>query len=353
MTTKIKTGKPPVFTGKASELTPWLTHLQLDFRLQKITETEEKILYAASWPGGDPNLWFPGILDDYFDSAEDERRPVTSGIFDEDEGWVNFESEITRMYGERDEQKQAEERLERLTQTSSTASYLSAFNWDRYRVNWDESALKHRFYKGLKSTVKDELCKLDRYAYDFDDYANEAIKIDSRLYERKMEDRGHYAKPRYTLPTKANQSKKIVHKSTSYGHHPGPMDIGMVQKNTPPWKNHASWGGECTSFDDCVHLECSVHQLAKVRSWHRAKDEEKQHLQRLQEYRGKALVKKQNRRVYKKVFQELCEIEPFPVDWKLKSDTQGVTLQTLRIHEQHPRTRLGNELGPSQAAENQ
>lgn len=226
---KVKAGKPAVFTGKSSELSPWLTHLKLDFRLQKIEDVESKILYAASWMGGDPSLWFKGIVDDYFASSEDERRPVTAKIFDEDEGWVNFEEEITKMYGERDEQKQAEDRLERLSQVGSATSYLSAFNRDRYRVNWDESALKHRFYKGLKPEVKDELCKLDRYAYNFDDYANEAIKIDARLYERRMEDRGRYNQPRMSLP-KANQGKKLQHKSTSYGTHAGPMDIGMVGK---------------------------------------------------------------------------------------------------------------------------
>lgn len=231
---KVKTGKPPMFTGKANELSAWLTHLKLDFRLQQIEAVESKILYAASWLQGDPNLWFAGILDDYFGSVEDERRSITNRIFDEDEGWVNFETEITRMYGERDEQKQAEDRLERLTQTTSAAAYLSAFNRDRYRVNWDESALKHRFYRGLKPDVKDELCKLDRYAYDFDDYANEAVKIDSRLFERRMEEKGKYREHRYLGRPPKNEKVRgygrQISPSTSYGTHSGPMDVGMVQK---------------------------------------------------------------------------------------------------------------------------
>lgn len=41
---KVKAGKPPVFTGKSSELSPWLTHLKLDFHLQKINSIEFALL---------------------------------------------------------------------------------------------------------------------------------------------------------------------------------------------------------------------------------------------------------------------------------------------------------------------
>jgi hypothetical protein len=155
---------------------------------------------------------------------------MTRQVFDEVEGWINFEKEIKKMYGERDEEKAAEDRLNRLTQTSSVSALLSAFNRDRFRVNWDESALKDQFYRKLKPTVKDELCKMDRYSMTFDTYAAEAVKIDNRLYEREMEDKGRY----YTKGPKPNQGKKVQHKSTSYGHHPGPMDIGAAQYGKTP-----------------------------------------------------------------------------------------------------------------------
>lgn len=106
---KAKVGKPLVFTGKSSELSPQLTYLKLDFRLQKINDIESKILYAASWLNGDLNLWFTGIIKDYFNNVKNKRHIITNKIFDADKRQVNFETEITKMYGKRDEQKQAED----------------------------------------------------------------------------------------------------------------------------------------------------------------------------------------------------------------------------------------------------
>jgi Retrotransposon gag protein/Zinc knuckle len=220
-----KVGKPPVFTGNKQELPSWLSHVRTNLRLYGIDNPEAQLLYAASFLGGDPKQWFDGILRNYFDNAGDERDPLTQEIFDN--GLAKFEEEIKKMYGEPDEEKAAEDRLERLVQTTSASAYATLFRRDAFRVNWGDAGLKNKFYRGLKPKVKDELIKEDRHKMTLDEYINMAITIDNRIFERTMEDKGVYREPRFP---KANTPKKYQHKSTQWGHHPGPMDIGAAQQ---------------------------------------------------------------------------------------------------------------------------
>ncbi|KAK4456350.1 hypothetical protein QBC42DRAFT_191265, partial [Cladorrhinum samala] len=56
-------------------------------------------------------------------------------------------------------------------------------------------ALKNKFYRGLKSRVKDKLIKEDRYALFLDKYINKAIIINNCIFERIIEDKGVYRNP--------------------------------------------------------------------------------------------------------------------------------------------------------------
>ena len=124
---------------------------------------------------------------------------------------VKFKEEIKKIYGELNEEKAAEDRLERLTQTASASAYSTLFRRDAFRVNWGEAALKNKFYRGLKPKVKDKLIKEDRYSITLDKYINIAIIIDNRIFERTMEDKGVYKEARFP---KANTPKKYQGKST-------------------------------------------------------------------------------------------------------------------------------------------
>ncbi|KAK4207636.1 hypothetical protein QBC37DRAFT_298280 [Rhypophila decipiens] len=136
-----------------------------------------------------------------------------------------FEEEITKIFGEADKVRAAEERIQQLRQTGSAAAYASALRPESFKVNWGEAPLKDKFYRGLKDKVKDELVKISRNEYSLDDYMKEAISIDNRLYEREQERNGRYLHPK----DEANTKQKRQYKSTSYGTHPGPMDIGKAQ----------------------------------------------------------------------------------------------------------------------------
>ena len=53
-------------------------------------------------------------------------------------------------------------------------------------VEWNNSALRHRFYSRLKDIIKDELRKLDRPEY-LAKLMEIAIRIDNRIHEHRLE----------------------------------------------------------------------------------------------------------------------------------------------------------------------
>jgi len=85
------------------------------------------------------------------------------------------------------------------------------------------------FYQGLKDEVKDKLAKQDQ-PDEFPNYVAMAVRIDNRLYERRMEKKaGYYPQRKY----QANTGKKFQNRrgNTSYGSHPGPIEIDAIQRN--------------------------------------------------------------------------------------------------------------------------
>jgi hypothetical protein len=82
-----------------------------------------------------------------------------------------------------------------------------------------------QFYKGLYNNIKDKLSKYDRSKFTtFTVYIDKAIRINNRLYERKLECKGIINKPlnRFTI---ANYGKK---RSITYKHHSRPIDIDII-----------------------------------------------------------------------------------------------------------------------------
>ena len=95
----VKIGKPPVFYGNKNELQSWLSHVRLNLQLYDMPKHEHQILYAASYLGGDPKLWFDGSLQDFLKKSYGERKILTKTMFT-DVGFNAFEDEIKKMYGE-------------------------------------------------------------------------------------------------------------------------------------------------------------------------------------------------------------------------------------------------------------
>lgn len=72
--------------------------------------------------------------------------------------------------------------------------YAAKFQQISSRLNWEDGPKMVASYHGLRDEIKDELAKQDR-PKEFMDYIAMAVRIDKRLFERRMEKRNVPVRP--------------------------------------------------------------------------------------------------------------------------------------------------------------
>ena len=202
---------PQFFTGNASELRSFLTQCQQVFRLQpsKFPNGVVKVMYAATYLRGSAYTWVQPYLNQ-------DVLPVWMDDF------PIFSRKIISVFGDPDLARTSIRKLEGLKQTKSAAAYAAEFHCHAVFTQWNDEALCHLFYKGLKDAVKDDLTHRDR-TDSLDDLIDLSIKLDNRLYERSLE-RGP------TRPPAHHTQAEVAHPVTSHPMPPHPT--GTI--NTPP-----------------------------------------------------------------------------------------------------------------------
>ncbi|KAM7196955.1 hypothetical protein V8F33_005837 [Rhypophila sp. PSN 637] len=131
---KVKLKEPPRFGRNKRELPGWLASIRAYTRFYEddFTNPADIILFAESFLEGAPKRLFEPTLDTYLNKAPTEQDPLTQSIFDEG-GFVIFGNEITKIFGEADDVRAAEERIQHLKQTGSAAAYASALRQESFR----------------------------------------------------------------------------------------------------------------------------------------------------------------------------------------------------------------------------
>jgi hypothetical protein len=110
--------------------------------------------------------------------------------------------------------------INNIRQKGSTAAYYSTFQQVASKLTWDDHALAAVFYNGLNDAVKD---KMTDPPEDYKELVDEAIKIDNRLFERRIEKHGGRERP-FTGGTN-NRFKQ-----RSYG---DPTDLDAMEHGKP------------------------------------------------------------------------------------------------------------------------
>jgi hypothetical protein len=227
----VKLPKPEPYDGTPGTLQGFTTRCKAYFMYNYPTFPDEsrKVFFASQLLQGDALKWFEPTMRDYLDNAEvpKDQEGATRKIFG---SFEEFASALDKTFGDPDEDRTAEYKLRKLVQKGSASRYAAEFRQTAATLEWADDPLMGQFYQGLKSEVKDELSKRSR-PDTFTEYVAEAVRIDNRLYERRMEKKGTvhpswgYSKKRQT-----NTSKKVHPRSTAYGHHPGPMELDATQR---------------------------------------------------------------------------------------------------------------------------
>ena len=224
--TKVKLEQPEKFGGDPAKLGGFLIEVANyhEHHDEMFEDEESKTRYAATRLKDEALVWFEPTMEDFLKNEEKDWDALTKKVFSD---YDDFAAELTKMFGDGDKKRHAQERLAKLRQTKSAMTYASVFRQNAFRSGINDDGLMQLFYDGLKEEVKDDLYQKDR-PKTLDEYIAMAIRIDDRLYSRRQERKGARTYQPGTH-NKANDKKKRQPKSTAYGTHPGAMDVDAVQ----------------------------------------------------------------------------------------------------------------------------
>jgi prefoldin subunit 5 len=153
---KVKLPVPPRFDGTQDKLRPWLLAVRsyCSHHDEKFADGEDESVFAISLLEGKAAKWCSSAQKEWLEEDYKKLSPHTSRLY---EGIEAFAKEITKVFGEQDEVRRAEERLGRLKQTKAASTYATEFMQEVMKTRWNEDAQKRAFYEGLKDGVKDEV----------------------------------------------------------------------------------------------------------------------------------------------------------------------------------------------------
>jgi Ty3 transposon capsid-like protein len=230
----IKIEPPEKFDGKRSQLRSFLTHakLYLTFKEDQFPSEAKKVLAIAAFLKGQAFEWFEPRMRDYLENDHEDRDAATDELFT---SYDNFAKELKSVFGEVDEKRSAERELRMLKQTGSAKQYATEFRRITAKLNKDEESLQSDFYTGLKPFLKTEFALHE--PGDLQDMISMAVKLDGRMYEAQLENRGNWKSTGYSGGyNNLNAGRKEQkHHSTWYrkdnrGKDPDAIEIDMVHK---------------------------------------------------------------------------------------------------------------------------
>ena len=171
---------PPAFSGNRKELLPFLAKCQLKFEGQpsRFPTKRSKILYTGSRLEGPAFQWFQPLLAQY--------PAGSTTIPPELESFVTFRAALTTLYSDPNLETTAVREIRSLHQTGSAAEYAAKFESKRQYMHWNDEALRDQFYLNLKEELKDEIAPIGRPT-TYVEMKTLAIRLDARLYERRLE----------------------------------------------------------------------------------------------------------------------------------------------------------------------
>jgi hypothetical protein len=177
------------------------------------------ILKAATYQSEEIKVRFVGTLlaKDalaWFSTLVSEGSPLLSD-------WNMFLQEFKNLFENPHARKQAQASIQRLKQgKGSVLTYASRFRALKMDTGYNAEALISTFRRGLNDSVQDVIATSLEEPTDLEQFINLAIKIDNRLYSRKME-RSSSAHPP-SMPS-TSYTKPVAQRSD-------PMDLGAISR---------------------------------------------------------------------------------------------------------------------------
>lgn len=231
---RIRYPAPAKFDGTPGKLKGHLTQMRA-FQRQYINDFPDEIsrvLHAAAYLDGRALQWFEPYAAKIMENPNLEDHDIeTQEMFDSFDGYV---SALESLFLDPDEKQRAQRELQKLRQTGSASAYATEFRRIITLLNLTEESKIRTFYEGLKDNIKDVIATKEETPDEFLKYCEMAIKIDTRLFERRTERGPNTAntgrlqpQPRQPIP----KQWKRTPTTTASGVHAGPMDLGKTDKH--------------------------------------------------------------------------------------------------------------------------
>lgn len=194
---------PEKFDGNISKYRDFLASVKNYFALQgnRYPDEETKVRFIGTLFTGDPLTWFRSLIESDSDVLSDYQM---------------FLLEFKNNYDDPYVMKNSQSKIRRLKQgKGSVLVYSARFRRLAAETGYNNEAKIALFRTGLNDDVKDVLATLLEEPSEFESFMNFCVKIDHRLFDRKMEKRGF--------------SQSNFHfKRTSETSEPSPMDLDNI-----------------------------------------------------------------------------------------------------------------------------
>jgi hypothetical protein len=127
--------------------------LYIGFNMAKFATDRGKVPWVASFLSGPAFNWIEVFIIDHMQNitTPEERDDETIAIVDD---FGSFKRKISRVFVDIDAERTAERHLQNLRQLKSAATYAAEFQQHAGRTA--------QFYRGLKDSVKDDICRGER-----------------------------------------------------------------------------------------------------------------------------------------------------------------------------------------------
>jgi hypothetical protein len=189
----LKVPAPEKLDGTKTKVRPFLTQMRLYLRVNQrvFQDARDQVLAAGMYMKGDALEWFQPYMDQVMNLPEAQWKAETSTMFASFEA---FAQQLENVFGEVDEKRTAERKLQRLRQSGPVSEYYAKFRTQATKLDWANAPLCVMFYNGLKEGVKDEMAR-EEWPETIDAFATKAARIDERLHARQMEKKGFRQNP--------------------------------------------------------------------------------------------------------------------------------------------------------------
>ena len=171
----------------------------------------------------------------------------------------NFVKSLRRMFENVDAKRIAKRQLYQLRQIEFAFTYVVMFQSIAFNIQWDDYSQTSQFYQRLKKEIKNDIARKER-SISLRTMIETAVKIDNRLYERRMK--------------KIN--KKIIYEKTTKvkvkddSYESKSMKIDAIRKKSFKRNNNRSnekeFSVKCYNCDTEEHIARNCSKSKKSRS---------------------------------------------------------------------------------------